>query len=237
MRLDGAVALVTGANKGLGSSLVNGLVKAGVPRIYAGARDPLHLPDFGPQSSILPLELDITDSAQVARAASCASDTTLLINNAGLLPRGGAMSVSEGDLQAAIEVNLIGTWRMARAFASVIEANGGGVIVNILSLISLHNAPPFAAYSAAKHASWAMTQSFRNDLAGSNVRVLACFPGGIDTDMLKGVPAIKAHPDSVASLIVKAISNGDTEVFPDHVSAMHGPALLGIDKNQEGKSL
>jgi NAD(P)-dependent dehydrogenase (short-subunit alcohol dehydrogenase family) len=228
MRLDKAVALVTGANRGLGRSIVKALAKAGVPRIHAAARDPSQLADFGSRTSVLPLALDITDGAQVARAASHATDVTLLINNAGLLPHGGAMSVSEKGLRAAIEVNLMGTWRMTRAFAPVIEANGGGAIVNILSLISLHNTPPFAAYSAAKHASWAMTQSFRDDLAGTRVRVVACFPGGIDTDMLAGVPAVKAHPDSVAASIVEAIRRGDAKIFPDRVSAIQGPALLGI---------
>ncbi len=227
MKSNETVALVTGANRGLGQSLLKALAKAGVPRIYAGARRPFQLPDFGSPTSVLPLELDITDGSQVVNAASHASDVTLLINNAGLLPRGGAMSVSEEDLRAAIEVNLMGTWRMASAFAPVIEANAGGTIVNVLSLISLHNAPPFAAYSAAKHASWAMTQSFRHDLADTSVRVVACFPGGIDTDMLQGVPAIKAHPDNVASSIVEAIMRGDTEIFPDPVSAIQGPALLG----------
>jgi len=228
MKLVGTEALVTGANRGLGKSLVKALAKAGTLRIHAAARNRFQLPDFGPQTFVLPLELDITDNTQITRAASSAPGTTLLINNAGLLPRGGAMSVSEEDLQAAIEVNLMGTWRMIRAFAPVIEANGGGVIVNILSLISLQNTPAFAAYSAAKQASWAMTQSFSNDLAGSRVRVVACFPGGIDTDMLRGVPAMKANPDSVAHSIVEAIKRGDREIFPDNVSAIHGPALLGI---------
>ncbi len=227
MKSDETVALVTGANRGLGQSIVKALAETGVPRIYAASRSPFQLPDFGSTTSVLPLELDITDASQVASATSLASDVTLLINNAGLLPRGSATSVSEQDLRAAIEVNLIGTWRMASAFAPVIETNGGGAIVNILSLISLHNAPPFAAYSAAKHASWAMTQSFRDDLAGTRVRVIACFPGGIDTDMRQGVPAIKATPDSVASSIVEGIMRGDTEIFPDHVSAMQGPSLLG----------
>jgi len=228
MKFVGTEAVVTGANRGLGQSLVRALAKTGTSRIYAGARNRFQLPDYGPQTSILPLELDITDSRQVARSASSASGVTLLINNAGFLPRGGAMSVSEQDLHAAIEVNLLGAWRMIRAFAPVIEANGGGVIVNILSLISLQNASAFAAYSAAKQASWAMTQSFRSDLAGSRVRVVACFPGGIDTEMLQGVPVMKANPDSVAHSIVEAIMRGDREIFPDIVSAAHGAALLGI---------
>lgn len=227
MKLDKAEALVTGANRGLGKSIIKALADAGTPRIHAAARKPFQLPDLGPQTSVLPLELDITDTRQVTHAASSASDTTLLINNAGLLPRGGAMSLSEADLQAAMEVNFMGTWRMIRAFAPVISANGGGVIVNILSLISLQNTPPFAAYSAAKHASWDMTQSFQNDLAGTNVRVVACFPGGIDTDMLQDVPAIKATPDSVAVSIVEAIKRGDHEIFPDDISALHGPILRG----------
>jgi len=121
MKIDEAVALVTGANRGLGRSLVKALAKAGVSRIHAGARSPFDLPDFGPRTLVQPLELDITDGAQIARAASHASDVTLLINNAGLLPHGGAMSVSEKDLRAALEVNLMGTWKMARAFAPVIE--------------------------------------------------------------------------------------------------------------------
>ena len=231
MKLVGTEALVTGANRGLGKSLVRALAKAGTSRIHAGARNRFQLPDHGGQTSIIPLELDITDNTQVERSALSASGTTLLINNAGLLPRGGAMVVSEEYLQAAFEVNLMGTWRMVRAFAPVIEANGGGVIVNILSLISLHNEPAFAAYSAAKQASWAMTQSFRNDLANSGVHVVACFPGGIDTEMLKDVPAMKANPDNVASLIVEAIERGDTEIFPDKVSAVHGPMLLGAVSN------
>lgn len=194
-------------------------------RIHAGARARFQLPNHGPQNTVLPLELDITNPEQVARAATKAFGTRLLINNAGLLPRGGAMTVSEEDLQATMAVNLMGTWRMTRAFAPAIEANGGGVIVNILSLINLQNTAPFAAYSAAKHASWDMTQSFMQDLAHTRVQVIPCFPGGIDTDMLKGVPAMKASPDGVAEAVISAIKRGDAEIFPDKQSAKYGPAL------------
>ena len=228
MELVGTEALVTGANRGLGKSLVKALAKSGAMRIHASARKRFQLPNHGPQTTILPLALDITRPAQVAQAAAKASGTRLLINNAGLLPRGGAMAVSEADLQAAMAVNLMGTWRMTRAFAPVIEANGGGVIVNILSLISLQNTAAFAAYSAAKHASWDMTQSFMQDLAHTRVQVIPCFPGGIDTDMLKGVPAMKARPDGVADAIIAAIKQGDAEIYPDEASEMYGPALRGV---------
>jgi len=230
MNLAKAVTLVTGANRGLGRSLVNALIDAGAPRIYGGSRNLSNLPRYGSTAAVLPLELDITAFSQVSRAAFLASDVTLLINNAGLLPRGSAMSMSEEDLREAIEVNLIGTWRMARTFAPIIEANGGGAVVNVLSLLSLHNEPSFAAYCAAKYASWAMTQSLREELAGTRVRVVACFPGGIDTDMLAGVPAIKASADQVAVEIVTAIRRGDSEIFPDPVSMRRGPALLGNER-------
>lgn len=231
MNLAKATVLVTGASRGLGRSLVNAFVAAGTPRIYAGARSPSGLPAYTSGAEILPLELDITDGRQIAQAVARASDVTLLINNAGLLPRGGAMATSEVDMREAIEVNFIGTWRMARAFVPIIEANGGGAIVNVLTLLSLCSEPAFAAYCAAKHASWAMTQSLRADLADTGVGVVACFPGGIDTDMLAGVAAIKANPDDVASSIVAAVIRGDAEVFPDRVSALHGPALLGIARH------
>ncbi len=228
MKLVGTDALVTGANRGLGKSLVHALADAGVARIFASARRRFHLPDFSAQTEIVPLTLDVTQTTQINDAARDAKNTRLLINNAGVLPRGGAMSITENDLRAAIDVNLLGTWRMAKTFAPIIAANGGGTIVNILSLISLQNAPFFAAYSAAKHAAWAMTQSLQSDLAGSGVNVVACFPGGIDTDMLDGINATKAAPDDVALAIVKGIKSGKSEIFPDPVSSHLGPSLLGM---------
>ena len=228
MNLVGTEALVTGANRGLGKFLVHALADAGAARIFASARRRFQLPDFGEQTEVVPLTLDVTQTAQINDASSHAKNTRLLINNAGVLPRGGAMSISEHDLKVAFDVNLLGTWRMAKTFAPIIAANGGGTIVNILSLISLQNAPFFAAYSAAKHGSWAMTQSLQSDLAGSGVDVIACFPGGIDTDMLDGVNATKAAPDDVAHAIIEGIKSGKSEVFPDSVSSHLGPILLGM---------
>jgi len=226
MNISKSVPLVTGANRGLGKAVIEALVEAGAPRIYAGMRDATARPVFQEADRIIPIALDITDSDQIAEAASQAKDVTLLINNAGVLPKGHAATITEGDLRDALEVNLIGTWRMARAFAPIIAANGGGAIVNVLSLLSLINEPAFSAYCAAKSASWAMTQSLRADLAGSDVRVIACFPGGIDTDMLAGINAAKARPDHVADAILAGILQGDPEIFPDPVSARYGPRLL-----------
>lgn len=226
MNLVGTDALVTGANRGLGKSLVRALADAGAAHIYASSRSRFQLPDLGTQTRVMPLKLDVTQKGQIKDAAIEAKNTRLLINNAGVLPRGGAMSISEQDVMAAFEVNLLGMWQMARSFAPIIAANGGGVIVNILSLISLQNAPFFAAYSASKHAAWAMTQSLQNDLAGSGVDVIACFPGGIDTDMLNGVNAAKAAPDDVADAIIDGIKLEQSKIFPDQVSSHMGPILL-----------
>jgi NAD(P)-dependent dehydrogenase (short-subunit alcohol dehydrogenase family) len=229
MKLAGTDALVTGANRGLGKSLVKALEQAGVSRIHAGVRGRFQPPSHHTQSAVRPLKLDITNQTQVEDATVTARGVTLLVNNAGLLPRGDAMSISEAGLRAALEVNLIGTWRMSLAFAPVIAANGGGVIVNVLSLISLQNVPPFAAYSAAKHAAWDMTQSLQSGLAGSGVQIVPCFPAGINTDMLNGVDVAKADPDDVAIQIVEGIQMGKTKIFPDPVSARIGRGLLGGD--------
>lgn len=225
MKLDGTEALVTGATRGLGKALVAALAQAGDKRIHAGCRQRVQPPPLAPQTSVTPVQLDITDSKQIKAVTEAASGIRLLINNAGVLPRGGAMSVSESDLRCALDVNLIGTWQMVRNFAPVISANGGGVIVNVLSLISLQNAPFFSVYSAAKHAAWDMTQSLQSELAGSNVNLVPCFPGGIDTEMLAGVSATKAHVDDIARSIVDGISSGADEIFPDNVSMAIGPML------------
>lgn len=208
-----SAALVTGAARGLGADLVRALRAAGVPKVYAGHR--VLRPGTTAADGVVPIQLDVTDLKQVLAAADVASDVTLLVNNAGVLPRGAPTAVTEADLRLAMEVNYLGPLAMARAFAPAMATRGGGTVVNVLSLLSLAVEPGFSAYCASKWASWAMTQALRAELRGRRIKVAAAFPGGIDTDMLAGIPATKARPADVAHAIVRAALAGEEDIFPD----------------------
>lgn len=209
-------ARVTGAGRGLGASLVRALRTAGVAKVYAAHRV-LPVSAFA-ADGIVPIQLDVTVPANVRRAAEIALDVTLVIKNAGVLPRGSAMTIDEGGLHHAMKVNYYGPLRIARAFTPSTSASGGGTIVNVLSLLSLFVEPHFAAYCASKWASWAMAQALAEKLLPRGVAVLAAFPGGIDTDMLAGVPAAKARPAGVAGAIVRDALTGTARIFPDRAS-------------------
>lgn len=114
MNIDGAVALVTGANRGLGRAFARGLLARGAHTVYAAARDPQAVADPG----LTPVALDITDPASVAAAAERCADTTLVVNNAGIL-RGGSLLTADSldGARAELETNLFGTLAMCRAFA------------------------------------------------------------------------------------------------------------------------
>ena len=215
-----SVVFVTGSNRGLGFAIVKELLNSGVPRIYAGVRDPekFRPPVFDDQR-ISPIGIDVTDAEAILKAAAAATDVTVLVNNAGVLEFGGALDVSEASMERSLSANLLGPLLMARAFVPVMERNGGGTIVNILSLLSLTNEPSFSSYCASKFASWSMTQSLRHELKDRNIKVVAVFPGGIDTDMLAGINAQKATPSSVAQRILEELWAGKIDIYPDPVSA------------------
>lgn len=107
---------------------------------------------------------------------------------------------------------------MARAFAPVIEHNGGGAIVNILSLVSLVSAPGLAGYNTSKAAAWSMTLSLRASLAARGITVHGVFPAGVDTDMLAGADMPKASPVDVARAIVSGLAENSEDIFPDAMS-------------------
>ena len=233
MQISSAVALVTGANRGIGRSLVDRLLAGGVARIYAGARtragaDSLNLLD----PRVTGLVLDVTKDEQVRQAAAEATDVTLLINNAGVLDPGNFLDAERGQMERAFATNFYGSLAMSTAFAPVIASNGGGTIVNLLTITALATMPSRSAYNASKAAAWSMTQSLRATLAGERIRVIGVFPGPVDTEMLAGVPIPKAPPADVAAAIVAGIATDDEDVYPD-------PAALGVYEQwkQDHKSL
>lgn len=221
MDIRNSVALVTGANRGIGRQLVRALLDAGASKVYACARnfgETKAAPSTG-RERVVPLQLDITDRARVAALPTDAPDVTLLINNAGVLDFGDIMVTPLDKLDRNLATNVTGTLLMARAFAPVIERNGGGAIVNILTLVALASMPGLAVYNASKAAAWSMTQSLRASLANSGVAVHSVFPGAVDTDMLAGVEMPKTPPGQVADAIVSGVAQGLEDIFPDPMSA------------------
>src|ERR1700689_4985418 len=193
-QIDGIIALVTGANRGVGKAFTQALLDAGAPKVHAGARDPktIEVTD----ARVVPVRLDITNPGDVAAAARDCTDVSLVINNAGAMLQTPFLSAP--DMSAArteMETNYFGTLAMARAFAPVLAAAGGGALVNILSVVSWY-APPFnASYCASKSAEWALTNALRVELRGQGTLVVGVHAGFIDTDMAAAVddPKIAAQ--------------------------------------------
>ncbi|WP_441459839.1 SDR family oxidoreductase [Burkholderia thailandensis] len=216
MKPDDAVVLVTGANRGLGRAFVEGLKAAGAKRIYAAARDPARVATPGVQ----PVRLDVTRADDVAAAARDLRDVNLLVNNAGIYRTGSLVADADGGgLQAQLDTNFFGLLAMARAFAPVLRDNGGGAIVNVLSLLSWLGVPNAGAYGISKAAAWAATNAIRNELREQRTRVLALHSAYIDTDMVasaRGVP--KNRPEDVVRQTLDALAAGRDEVLVDDLT-------------------
>ena len=212
MQISGSVALVSGANRGLGRAFARELVRRGAAKVYGAARDPSKVTEPG----VLPVALDITDPEQVARVAVQCADVSLLVNNAGVMQ--ASTFIDAPSLDAArleMETNYFGTLRMCRAFAPVLAANGGGAIVNMLSVTSFYTNPLNASYGASKAAEWSLTNGIRIELNHQGTLVVAVHAGFIDTDMAALVDAPKISPESVAQQVFDAVEAGQIEVLAD----------------------
>jgi NAD(P)-dependent dehydrogenase (short-subunit alcohol dehydrogenase family) len=221
MNIAGSIALVTGANRGLGQAIVAALVEAGAAKVYAAARDERKVSAASPR--VVPLRLDTTKPEQIAAAAGRAGDVTLLINNAGALTSYNVLTASPAELDADFRTNVHGTLDVIRAFVPVLgRAPGGATIVNVLSLASLASFPPLGGYSASKAAAYSITQALRPELKARRIDVLAALPGPIDTDMVKALPMPKTSPADVARGVLAGIARGDEEIFPDPMAEQMG---------------
>ena len=224
MQIENAVALVTGANRGVGQEYVAQLVKGGAAKVYAGARNPDDLAatlKIDP-ARVVPVALDVTRADQIEAAVAQAGDVTLLINNAGSLTFGGALEIDQGGLDRDMAVNHDGLRNLSRSFAPVLAANGGGAVVNMLTLLSFVSAPGFAGYNASKAAAWSMTMSLRAYLRPMGITVLNAFPAGIDTDMLAGVDAPKDSAEDVVRDVLAALRAGEEDVYPASAAEVFG---------------
>jgi len=186
MDISGSIALVTGANGGIGRVFVADLLKRGAAKIFVAARDTASLGSLLRDGDLrlVPLPLDVTDPDQVAAAASVAHDVTLLINNAGYAAFEGAIAATDmDDARREMEVNYFGTLAMTRAFAPRLAEAGGGAVLNMLSMLSLVSLPMAATYSASKAAGLSLTRSIRAELAAQGTQVVGVLAVQTDTAM------------------------------------------------------
>jgi NAD(P)-dependent dehydrogenase (short-subunit alcohol dehydrogenase family) len=222
MQIKGAVALVTGANRGIGKAFAQALLDHGAAKVYAGARDVTTITD----PRLTPIQLDVTDPASVARAAEVATDVTILVNNAGI---GTAESLlgSEDNLRDTFEVNFFGLVAVTKAFTPILKANGRTAVVNMLSDASFRQAR-LGAYAVSKAAAWAATNSTRVDLAPDGILVLGVHVGFVDTDLTSWVAGLpKLDPAEVARRTMEGIEADAYEVLVAESSVRIKAGLSG----------
>jgi NAD(P)-dependent dehydrogenase (short-subunit alcohol dehydrogenase family) len=226
-RIEGRVALVTGANRGIGRALVEALLARGVGKVYAAARRTETLADLvaAAPDRVLALRLDVTQPAQVRRAVAQAGDVDLVVNNAAILSHAFAGFEDPVWLDAArqeYETNVVGALRVSQGFAPVLKQNGGGTIVNLSSVAGLVGMPPVLTYSSTKAALHSLTQSTRQMLREQGTRVVGVYPGPVETEMAAELPMDKASPEAVAEAILDGLEQGLEEIYPDPFAVEYG---------------
>ncbi len=234
-KIDGSVALVTGANRGIGLATAEALLERGAKKVYAAARDPKGLKDLAERygERVVPLRLDVTKADEVANVAREASDVELLFNNAGVAE--ATQLTGEPTVEQArreMEVNYFAPLTLLQAFAPGLTAKGGA-IVNVSSIAGLTSFPFYPTYSASKAAIHSLTQGSRILLASQGVAVYGVYPGPVDTDMAKDIAMDKASPQDAARAILDGVEAGREDIFPDPFSLSFGEQFQASPKTSE----
>jgi len=216
MKIQGSVALVTGANRGLGAAFARGLLAAGAAKVYAAARDPASVTVPG----VVPVRLDVTPPDQIAALARELTDVNLLVNNAGIGGSGPVLDPKSIEtLYQQFETNAVGPLRMAQALAPTLAARGSSAIVNVISALSWVTLPGVTgSYSASKAAAWALSNAMRQELKAQGTEVLSLHVAFMDTDMARGANGPKSSPDVVVRLAIASLEDGRSELLADDVT-------------------
>ena len=212
MNIQNAVVLVTGANRGIGLAFTRQLLARGARKVYAAARDPATVTLPGVQA----LRLDVTKPEEIAAAAQQANDVTLVIYNAGIAPPGGFLADdSDAVARRIFETNFFGMLNVSKTFAPVLKANGGGALLNVLSVASWVNGGELAAYSASKSAAWSLTNALRHELAAQKTQVLGLHMAYVDTDLTRGFEVQKSSAEEIVQRALDGLEAGADEVLAD----------------------
>jgi NAD(P)-dependent dehydrogenase (short-subunit alcohol dehydrogenase family) len=214
MNIQDSTVLVTGANRGIGKAFAEALLERGAMKVYAAVRDVTTVTD----PRVVPIELDVTDPDRVAAVARELDDVQVVVNNAGVLNVGIPLSASLDAAQLELETNYLSLVSMTQAFASVLEGNGGGAFVNVLSVFSWVAMPLISTYSASKAAAWNFTNAARIELGRHGTHVVGVFVAGVDTDMAAEFDIDKLPPAVVAASALDALEAGEPEAVVDDYS-------------------
>jgi len=212
MKIENAVVLATGANRGIGLEFARALLARGARKVYAAARNPSTVTLAGVQA----MQLDVTNAEHIAAAVQQAGDVTLVINNAGIAQPGGFLAQdSDAVARRIFETNFFGVLNMSKAFAPVLKANGGGALLNVLSVASWVNGGELAAYSASKSAAWSLTNALRHELAAQKTQVLGLHMAYVDTDLTRGFDVQKSSAEDIVRRALDGLEAGADEVLAD----------------------
>ncbi len=223
------IVFITGANRGIGKALVDSFIEYGVAKVYAAVRN---LDSVSPlvakyAEKVIPIYIDLADPQSIATAAETTKDVQVVINNAGVLSESTPFDDETiSSLELEMKVNVYGLIYMARNFAPILKANGGGVFVQLNSIASMKNFPNFTTYCTSKAAAYSVTQSLRELLRDQGTIVVSVHPGPIATDMADaaGMTEIAEPPSLVAHSIMEALKMGNFHAFPDSIAKRLGNA-------------
>ena len=219
---EGKIALVSGANRGIGKEITIALLEKGAAKVYAGARDINSLSSLKETygDRLVPLALDVTKEESIAKAAEQVKDLDILVNNAGVFSLGPVLgSTAVSSLQQNLDVNVWGVIKLSNALLEPLNKSTSSAIVNISSVAGLGNMPMCATYSVSKAAVHSITQGMRAELAQQNTLVMGVYPGPIATDMAAAIEMEKETPQNVAKAIINGLENGNEDVYPDPMSS------------------
>jgi len=213
----GKIALVTGANRGIGKAYVEALVQRGAKKVYAAARDSNSFEELSSINSniVEPVLLDVTSKEHIRTIETKIPELDLLINNAGIVNACFFSAEDANDIaRTEMETNYYGPLNIIHAFMPKLKQSKGA-IVNLSSIAGISNFPSIGPYSATKAALHSLTQGFRTELSSLGVLVAGVYPGPIDTRMAEDFEMEKAPPSQVAIRTLDAIAKGEVDIFPD----------------------